>query len=672
MCPACGQPPSGVDPRIGRVIADRYEVRELLGRGGMGIVYKAYDRLLDEAVALKILRGEMASPELARRFRDEIRFARRVSHRNVCRIHEYGESGSLRFISMAFVDGIDLKHVLAQEGPLPPAVALETGRAVAAGLQAIHDEGIVHRDLKTANIMRDRKGVVRLMDFGIAKDRSAGAPSGQTATGVIVGTPEYMSPEQAMGRRIDTRSDLYALGIVLYELFTARLPFRGDTPMATLLRHIQEPLRLDTEEAALVPEAVRPVLAIALAKSPDERFASASEMADALAQAHRALGGPAGVLTPSPDAPTLGRSTPLPTPSPLPTPTPTPWPQRSGAVTAPLPALTPVPAAPTEAIPRAPAPRGGRPPDARPMPRLLWPAAILGTVVLVAIVGLVTWRMYERQLGPVTSPSTTIPVPTPARIVVTPVPPPVATAEVARVVPTPVAIATPELRAPTPTRVATASTSGSATKAPLAPPQPEPVAPRADAAAAQAAWDAVARVADDATRTEAERMAELRKFIADSAAGPHRPEAARRLARLEEDARRRLLAPPDAASLGRQRRATYVGGTLHEIAEGSAGTVAFPDKERMVFLLGGSRFAVVPFRGVSSIEYGLTDHIRGIVFKKKSHYLSLTYKDAAGETQGMVLELSGDEFRPVLTMLEARTGQKVQYQDEKAARERWK
>ena len=289
-CSACGQPPSTSDPRIGRVIADRYEVRELLGRGGMGVVYKAYDRLLDEPVAIKLLRGEMASPEQARRFRDEIRFARRVSHRNVCRIHEYGESGSLHYISMAFVDGIDLKHVLSQSGPMPPAEALETGRAVAAGLQAIHDEGIVHRDLKTANIMRDRKGVVRLMDFGIAKDWSGGTSSGQTATGVIVGTPEYMSPEQAMGKRIDARSDIYALGIVLYELFTARVPFRGDTPMATLLRHIQEPLRLDTEEAAGVPVEVRPILARALAKSPDDRFASASALAEALAQVQGTLG----------------------------------------------------------------------------------------------------------------------------------------------------------------------------------------------------------------------------------------------------------------------------------------------------------------------------------------------------------------------------------------------
>jgi hypothetical protein len=254
---------------------------------------------------------------------------------------------------------------------------------------------------------------------------------------------------------------------------------------------------------------------------------------------------------------------------------------------------------------------------------------------------------------------------------------PVATPEMARGVPTPRAIATPEslVRAPAPTHVAMASTAGVPPKQPPAPaPQPgtsaAPPPARADAAA-QAAWDAVVRVADDTTRPEAERMAELRRFVADAGASPHRAEASARLARMEEEARRRLLAPPDAATLGRQRRATYVGGTLSQIAEGSVGSVAFPDKERMVLLTGG-RFTIVPFRGVSGIEYGLTDRMRGIVFKKKSHYLSLTYQDAAGEAQGMVLELSGDEFRPVLTMLEARTGQKIQYQDEKAARERWK
>ncbi|HEU5319208.1 MAG TPA: protein kinase, partial [Methylomirabilota bacterium] len=241
---------------------------------------------------------EMASPELARRFRDEIRFARRVSHRNVCRIHEYGESGSLRYISMAFVDGIDLKHVLAATGPLPPAEALLTGRAVAAGLQAIHDEGIVHRDLKTANIMRDRKGVVRLMDFGIAKDWGAGAAD-QTATGVIVGTPEYMSPEQALGTQVDFRSDVYALGVVLFEIFTGRVPFQGETPIATLRKQVNDPPPLDGAEAAGLPRPMIAVLARALAKEPDARYASAAELREALEWARAASPGEQTVRIPA-------------------------------------------------------------------------------------------------------------------------------------------------------------------------------------------------------------------------------------------------------------------------------------------------------------------------------------------------------------------------------------
>ena len=260
---------------------------------------------------------------------------------------------------------------------------------------------------------------------------------------------------------------------------------------------------------------------------------------------------------------------------------------------------------------------------------------------------------------------TPVATPVPTAAVVTPVPAlptPVATA---LGVPTPMAVATPDtaLRTPVPTRTA------NATSAPPRVPTVAPADTRADAAAQQA-WEAVARVAEDASRPEGERMAELRRFIAAAPTGPHSSDATQRLALMEREARTRLLARPDASTLGRQRKATYVGGTLHEIAEGAAGTVAFPDKERMVLLTGG-RFTVVPFRGVSGLEYGLTDRMRGIVFKKKSHYLSVTYQDPAGDTQGMVLELDGEEFRPVLTMLEARTGRKVQYQDPKAARERW-
>src|SRR5512140_2854663 len=154
----------------GTLLSGRYAILDALGRGGMGVVYKAHDRELDETVALKVLRAEIAqSSEVARRFRNEIRLARRVRHRNVCAIHEYGQHEHLRFIVMEFVAGVDYRQILRAEGPLPAVAALEVAAQVTAGLEAIHEAGIVHRDLKTTNLMRDARGVVRLMDFGIAK-----------------------------------------------------------------------------------------------------------------------------------------------------------------------------------------------------------------------------------------------------------------------------------------------------------------------------------------------------------------------------------------------------------------------------------------------------------------------------------------------------------------------
>ena len=276
-------PPEILNP--GRTVGDRYEILRLLGRGGMGVVYKARDLLLGDVVALKVLRSNAVSPGDFARFRDEIRLARRVSHPNVCRTHEYGEAQGLRFISMAFIDGIDLKRLLRYRGPLPPAEAFEVALATAAGLQAVHDEGIVHRDLKAANLMRDREGVIRLMDFGLARDATA---HGTRATGPIVGTPDYMSPEQAAARRLDYRSDLYAFGVVLYELFTASRPFQAGTAIAVMRQHMHDPLRLDTAEAARIPAPVRPVLLRALAKRPDDRFPSAAAMANAIRKARDA------------------------------------------------------------------------------------------------------------------------------------------------------------------------------------------------------------------------------------------------------------------------------------------------------------------------------------------------------------------------------------------------
>jgi hypothetical protein len=280
----------GIDIAPGSRIAGRYEVQDLLGTGGMGSVYKVVDLLLRETIALKVLDADIASEQTALRFREEIRLARRVSHRNVCRIHEYGEVDGLRYISMAFVEGADLKRILREQGPLPAAEAYSVTLSIAAGLQAIHDEGIVHRDLKSSNVMLSRTGVVQLMDFGIAKDALTPAASRLTCTGAVVGTPEYMSPEQAMGRPVDARSDLYSLGIVVYELFTGRVPFHARTPVAVLFQQIKEPLRLDGEDAAAVPATLKPVLARALAKDPAERFASAEDLGEAILRASLAKG----------------------------------------------------------------------------------------------------------------------------------------------------------------------------------------------------------------------------------------------------------------------------------------------------------------------------------------------------------------------------------------------
>jgi eukaryotic-like serine/threonine-protein kinase len=211
--------------RRGTLVAGRYEVLNPVGRGGMGMVYKAHDRLLDEVVALKVLRPDMMQDaDVARRFRLEFKLARRVRHRNVCGIHDYNEDGGLRYICMEYVEGLDLKQLLRQK-VLLPVEAYDLSLQIAEGLHAIHEAGIIHRDLKTSNIMRTRDGMVRLMDFGIAKQ--FGVETTATMTGQVMGTPEYISPEQARGERVEFRSDVYALGVVVFEVFTGDVPFRG-------------------------------------------------------------------------------------------------------------------------------------------------------------------------------------------------------------------------------------------------------------------------------------------------------------------------------------------------------------------------------------------------------------------------------------------------------------
>jgi serine/threonine protein kinase len=283
VCFTCGKALFALTQGI--VLGGRYEILRPLGMGGMGRVYKAHDRVLDEAVAIKLLRPELIlDDEMARRFRSEIKLARRVSHPNVCRIHEYNREGDLAYISMEYIEGRNLKEHLENATP-SRAEAFDLALQTAQGLRAVHDHGIIHRDFKASNVMVDARGVVKLMDFGIAKDAAVDT-TGFSGSGVL-GTPEYMSPEQGANGKVDFRSDVYSLGCVIFEIFAGRPPFRGDTPLATLYKHQNDPPPLD---ARGIPDALVPVLRRALAKDPKGRFGSVSEVIAALKEARSAAG----------------------------------------------------------------------------------------------------------------------------------------------------------------------------------------------------------------------------------------------------------------------------------------------------------------------------------------------------------------------------------------------
>jgi serine/threonine-protein kinase len=273
----------------------------------MGVVFEAFDRTLEETVALKTLRADIeATDELMNRLRSEIRLARRVSSPNVCRIHEYGVDDGRQYISMEYVDGVTIRDLLHETGALPVDVALDVAIQMMAGLVAIHDVGIMHRDPKPANLMRTRTGLVKLMDFGIAKEVGG---TTLTAAGSAVGTPEYMSPEHVRGQKLDLRTDVYIAGIVLFELLTGISPFRGDTHLEAAHKQVTEMPNLRTPG---IPAALVPVLGRALAKNRDARYGSARELAAALARARAELSRKVAPLpSPRPPGPApLGRRRP--------------------------------------------------------------------------------------------------------------------------------------------------------------------------------------------------------------------------------------------------------------------------------------------------------------------------------------------------------------------------
>ena len=264
----------------GTVLGGRYEILQLLGRGGMGAVYKARDKELDRTVALKLIRPDLArNPEMVKRFKQELILARQVTHKNVIRIFDLGQSDGIKFITMDFVEGHDLRALLQEKGKFPPGEAARIMLQICRALEAAHGEHVIHRDLKPQNIMLDGKGRVYVMDFGIA--RSVHVP-GMTQTGALIGTPEYMSPEQARGENLDPRSDIFSLGVIFYEILTGKKPYPSDVPLATLWKRMQEPATPPVKLEPALPLPLNAIVVKALEIDPENRFASAREMAHSL------------------------------------------------------------------------------------------------------------------------------------------------------------------------------------------------------------------------------------------------------------------------------------------------------------------------------------------------------------------------------------------------------
>jgi serine/threonine protein kinase/Flp pilus assembly protein TadD len=271
----------------GSLFAGRYQVIEELGHGGMGRVYKVLDTELNEKVALKLIRAEAAADaEALERFRHELKSARQIAHKNVCRMFDIGRSEGAPYITMEYVPGEDLKRLIRKIGQMPAGRAVSIARQIAEGLAEAHAHGIVHRDLKPQNIMVDEGGNVRLMDFGIARSLEK---KGLTGAGVMIGTPEYMSPEQVEGKPVDARSDLYSLGIILYEMTTGRVPFEGDTPFTVGVKHKSEAPRDPREHNPALPDGLARLILRCLEKDREKRPQAAIELAAELGAIEQAL-----------------------------------------------------------------------------------------------------------------------------------------------------------------------------------------------------------------------------------------------------------------------------------------------------------------------------------------------------------------------------------------------
>jgi serine/threonine-protein kinase len=290
-------PPNTSAPQTGRLLpgqsfAGRYEIKQVLGAGGMGVVYRAWDRELEEAVAIKTLHPQLlGDATLLERFKQEIRLARRISHPNVVRTHDLGEVDGTYFITMEYVEGTPLDSIVAQRGALPTEVVLTIGKQLCRALEVAHAQGVVHRDIKPQNLVVDARGFLKVMDFGIARlvegrqvqgRTRTGGGAGLTAEGTIIGTPEYMAPEQLLGHPVDGRADLYAAGAVLFECATGRRLFEGNSFATLMLKQVQEPAPDPRTFNPGLPDPLSDVILRALAKEREARWQSAEAMYQAL------------------------------------------------------------------------------------------------------------------------------------------------------------------------------------------------------------------------------------------------------------------------------------------------------------------------------------------------------------------------------------------------------
>lgn len=274
--------PPSVWLRPGDVVADRYCIEERLGAGGMGVVYRATDLELEDEVAIKVLKlHELGENHRVSRFKQEIKLARRIVHTNVCRIYDFGSWGELRFVTMELLDGQTLDALMSTGEVLDLESRLELFRGLLAGLEAAHEAGIIHRDIKPQNVMVTADGRSVLMDFGIARQFQS---EEITTTGEVVGTPVYMAPERLLGREVDQRCDIYSLGVILFELVTGRQPFAGNTVFEIAQHQINDPVPSPREVDPDIPAWLDQIVFRMLEKNPDDRFQSIAEVMEVLSE----------------------------------------------------------------------------------------------------------------------------------------------------------------------------------------------------------------------------------------------------------------------------------------------------------------------------------------------------------------------------------------------------